>query len=82
MLSRRAVKVEIEAESIRMDTMSKAELVKIVQNHLGEQVSLAQAERTVAAVIEGIKRGVSETGRLRLLGFGTLKIVALKARTG
>ena len=45
-------------------------------------MSLAQAERTVAAVIEGIKCGVRDTRRVRLLGFGTFRIAARKARTG
>jgi DNA-binding protein HU-beta len=62
--------------------MSKAELIRAVKDRLGEQASLAQAERTVAAVIEGIRRGVKDTARVRLLGFGTFRIAARKARAG
>jgi DNA-binding protein HU-beta len=38
--------------------MSKAELVATVQKSLGKEASSAQAERTVDAVIEGIKIGL------------------------
>lgn len=62
--------------------MSKAELVEVVKKCLGGKVSVAQAERTIAAVIEGVKQGVKKDGSVRLLGFGTFRIAARKARTG
>lgn len=62
--------------------MSKAELVEVVKKYLGGKVSVAQAERTIAAVIEGVKQGVKKDGSVRLLGFGTFRIAARKARTG
>ena len=62
--------------------MSKAELVAHVQKTLGKEVSAAQAERTVAAVIDGIKVGVKKTKSVQLIGFGTFKVVSRKARTG
>jgi len=62
--------------------MSKAELVSLVQKTLGKEVSTAQAERTVTAVIDGIKAGVKKSKSVQLIGFGTFKVVARKARKG
>jgi DNA-binding protein HU-beta len=62
--------------------MSKAELVATVQKSLGKEGSSAQAERTVDAVIEGIKIGVKKTKSVQLVGFGTFKIATRKARIG
>jgi DNA-binding protein HU-beta len=62
--------------------MSKAELVAHVQKALGKEISAAQAERTVAAVIDGIKAGVKKTKIVQLIGFGTFKVVSRKARIG
>jgi len=47
--------------------MSKAELVATVQKALGKEASSAQAERTVDAVIEGIKTGVKKTKSVQLV---------------
>ena len=44
-----------------------------VQKSLGKEASFAQAERTVDAVIEGIKIGVKKTKSVQLIGFGTFK---------
>ena len=62
--------------------MSKAELVAAVQKSLGKEISSAQANRTVAAVIDGVKTGVKKTKNVQLIGFGTFKIAIRKARTG
>ena len=63
--------------------MSKAELVEAVQKSLGKEAKLAaQAERIVVAVVEGIKTGVKKTESVQLIGFGTFKVAARKARTG
>jgi DNA-binding protein HU-beta len=62
--------------------MSKAELVATVQKTLGKETSSAQSERTVDAVIEGIKTGVKKTKSVQLVGFLTFKIATRKARMG
>lgn len=62
--------------------MSKAELVSLVQKSLGKEVSSAQAERTVTAVIDGIKAGIKKSKSVQLIGFGTFKVVTRKARKG
>jgi DNA-binding protein HU-beta len=62
--------------------MSKAELVATVRKSLGKEASSAQAERTLAAVIEGIRIGVKKTQSVQLVGFGTFKIATRKARMG
>jgi nucleoid DNA-binding protein len=47
--------------------MSKAELVAAVQKSLGKETSSAQADRTVDAVINGIKTGVKKTKSVQLI---------------
>src|SRR5690606_27786070 len=61
-------------------SMSKAELVSVIQKSLGKDVSAAQAERVLAAVINGIKGGVKKTKSVQLIGFGTFKVASRKAR--
>lgn len=51
--------------------MSKAELVASIQKSLGKEISAAQAERALNAVIDGIKTGVKKTKSVQLIGFGT-----------
>ena len=62
--------------------MSKAALVEVVRRNLERNTSVAEAKRIVAAVIEAVKQGVSETRSARLLGFGTFKMAVRKARMG
>jgi len=62
--------------------MSKVELVAYIQKTLGAETSKAQAERTLTAVIDGIKTGVKKSKAVQLIGFGTFKVVARKARNG
>jgi len=62
--------------------MSKAELVTIIQKSLGKDTSTAQAERSLAAVLDGIKVGVKKTKTVQLIGFGTFKVATRKARMG
>lgn len=60
--------------------MNKVELVTAVQKSLGS--SKADAERAVNAVIDGIKLGIKKTKVVQLIGFGTFKVGARKARKG
>ena len=62
--------------------MNKVELVEAVQKSLGKEVSKAEAERAVNAVIDAIKTGVKKTKTVQLIGFGTFKVATRKARTG
>lgn len=62
--------------------MNKAELVESVQKSLGKDVSKAQAERAVEAVVDGIKGSLKKGKAVQLVGFGTFKVVQRKARTG
>lgn len=62
--------------------MNKVELVAAVQKALGKDVSKAQAERTVNAVIDAIKLGIKKSKSVQLIGFGTFKVATRKARTG
>jgi len=60
--------------------MNKVELVTAVQKSLGS--SKADAERAVNAVVDGIKLGIKKTKNVQLIGFGTFKVGARKARIG
>lgn len=62
--------------------MNKVELVEVVQKSLGKEASKADAERALSAVIDSIKMGVKKTKIVQLVGFGTFKVAARKARTG
>jgi len=62
--------------------MNKVELITTVQKSLGAETSKAEAERAVNAVIDGIKAGVKKTKVVQLIGFGTFKVAARKARKG
>jgi len=60
--------------------MNKAELVEAVQKSLSS--SKAEAERSVAAVIDAIKSGLKKGKPVQLIGFGTFKVASRKARLG
>ncbi|MEI6034251.1 MAG: HU family DNA-binding protein [Verrucomicrobiae bacterium] len=60
--------------------MNKVELVLAVQKSLDS--SKADAERALNAVIDGIKLGIKKTKTVQLIGFGTFKVAARKARKG
>ncbi len=60
--------------------MNKVELIAAVQKSLDS--SKADAERAVNSVIDGIKLGIKKTKTVQLIGFGTFKVGARKARTG
>jgi DNA-binding protein HU-beta len=62
--------------------MNKADLVSAVQKALGKDVSRAEADRSVQAVIEAIKHGLKKDQNVQLVGFGTFKVATRKARVG
>ncbi len=62
--------------------MNKAELVKAVQKHLGPGTPEAAAERTVAAVLAGIKRGLRRDRKVQLVGFGSFVLALRPGRRG
>jgi DNA-binding protein HU-beta len=62
--------------------MNKAELIEAVQKGLGGETSKRAATDAVNAVTDAIAKGVKKTGIVQLIGFGTFKTAARKARTG
>ncbi len=62
--------------------MNKSELVESVQKALGPDSSKAAAERSVDAVLEGIKKGVKKDKSVQLAGFGTFSVAKRAARKG
>jgi DNA-binding protein HU-beta len=62
--------------------MNKAELVASVQKTLGKDTSKASAEKSVAAVIDGIAGALKKGNSVQLIGFGTFKVASRKARIG
>ena len=63
-------------------SMNKTELVSVVQKALGKETSKAAAERSVNAVIEGIKKGIKKDKEVQLIGFGSFKVSKRAARKG
>ncbi len=62
--------------------MNKAELVAQVQKNLGGDTSKAAAEAAVAAVLDGVKKGVKKDKNVQIIGFGTFSVVKRAARKG
>jgi len=62
--------------------MNKAELIAQVQTTLGPDTPKAAAERSVDAVLDGVKQGVSKDGSVQLIGFGTFSVSNRAARMG
>ena len=60
--------------------MTKAELV----NFIAEKADLTKADagRALDAVMEGVIKGLKETGKVTLVGFGTFSAKKREARTG
>ena len=62
--------------------MNKAELVDVVQKHLGAATSKAAAERAVDAVLSAVKRGLRRDKEVQLVGFGSFALAVRPARRG
>lgn len=62
--------------------MNKAELVEAVQKALGGETSKRTAQDAVDSVLEAIAKGVKKDKVVQLIGFGTFKVAARKARKG
>ncbi len=63
--------------------MNKAELLENVQQSLGNEASKADAERALDAVLNAIKKGLTQSPHnVQLIGFGTFKISERAARSG
>lgn len=61
--------------------MNKQELIEVIKTK-GDFESKAAAERALNAVLEGIKEGVSSTGSVQIIGFGTFEVKERAAREG
>jgi DNA-binding protein HU-beta len=72
----------IASEGRHLHSMNKVELVESVKKQLGSEISKAEAEKAVTAVINAIKAGVKKDKIVQLVGFGTFKVVERKARKG
>ena len=62
--------------------MNKAELIESVQNNLGDDSSRADAERSIEAVLNGIKSGIQGDQSVQIVGFGTFAVAHRAARRG
>lgn len=60
--------------------MNKQELIELVANEC--EMSKANGEKAVNAVLNGIKSGVKKSKEVRLIGFGSFSVRARKARKG
>ena len=61
--------------------MNKADLIEAVQKNLGGDTSKRAAADAVEAVLSAIFKVVNKRN-VQLVGFGTLKVVSRKGRTG
>jgi DNA-binding protein HU-beta len=62
--------------------MNKAQLVEVVQKEMGKDVSKAQAERTLNAVLRSIQKGVQGDKQVQIVGFGKFRVSKRRARLG
>ena len=60
--------------------MTKAELVDFIAEKA--DLTKADAGRALEAVMEGVTKGLKETGKVTLVGFGTFSAKKREARTG
>ncbi|CAI9084597.1 HU family DNA-binding protein [Candidatus Methylacidiphilum fumarolicum] len=69
-------------EEKKQARFNKASLVETVQKNMGKDTTKALAERSVDAVINGLKSGILKNGIVQLIGFGTFRVITRKARMG
>jgi len=62
--------------------MNKAELIDAIQQSYGAETSKKQAADVLTAVLDAIALGVKKDGLVQVIGFGTFKVAARKARKG
>ncbi len=62
--------------------MNKAELIETIQKAMGKETSKKAAGDALTAVLESIVKGVKKDKNVQLIGFGTFKVAARKARKG
>ncbi len=62
--------------------MNKAQLIEKIQGKLGEDTTKKHAEEALNAVLESIKDGVQEDGKVQIIGFGTFATKTREARKG
>ena len=55
--------------------MNKAQLIELIQSKLGADTTKKHAEEALAAVLESIKEGVKESGKVQIIGFGTFATI-------
>lgn len=60
--------------------MTKTELVEFIAEEA--DLTKADAARALEAVMEGITKGLKDSGRVTLVGFGTFSAKKREARTG
>lgn len=60
--------------------MTKAELVDFIAEKA--DLTKADAGRALEAMMEGVTKGLKETGKVTLVGFGTFTAKKREARTG
>ena len=60
--------------------MTKAELVEFIAEKA--DLTKADAGRALDAMMEGVTKGLKESGKVTLVGFGTFSAKKREARTG
>lgn len=62
--------------------MTKAELTSKIKASLGESATNKCAEAALTAVLDAIKEGVTKSGKVQIIGFGTFAKKTRAARKG
>ena len=64
------------------NSTNKSELVLEIQKLMGKETSKAQAERSLDAVLDAIKKCIKKGHTVQLIGFGSFAIAKRAARQG
>jgi DNA-binding protein HU-beta len=72
----------IQQLNLKHNNMNKAELIDAVQKALGKEATKKCAGMAVSAVLDSIVKGVKKDKSVQVIGFGTFKVTARKARKG
>ncbi len=65
----------------KKDAMNKADLIELMMKSKNFETK-AQAERSLEAVLEAIKKGLKKNHSVRLINFGTFEVRKRKKRKG
>ena len=84
-IKQRTIEKFIMSEFVQGNLNTKEQvscMLILIQKKLGADTTKKHAEEALAAVLESIKEGVKESGKVQIIGFGTFATKTREARTG